>query len=220
MKYKAYANRKEITNFPVNGSNTKEIWGGNTLLWKKESGILEEELFRIYTRFTGYDEKNNPYVCEYSLTLMNQSEDGKCIITNLIKAGTCAKNESGTAPIGTSYYARAYLLFKAQFNSQINLESAKFFKVDLKQWDENGNLTYENTEYKKIAIGSGQYEGYYSYNYGFSSGSGDYEGLNKFLIESNFPNISGSSQNYSKSVYTDGIQNFDTPKKMKEYVVS
>lgn len=36
MKYRAFANGQEITEFPINGVNTDEIWGGDTLLWKKE----------------------------------------------------------------------------------------------------------------------------------------------------------------------------------------
>lgn len=36
MKYRAFANGQEITEFPINGGNTDEIWGGDTLLWKKE----------------------------------------------------------------------------------------------------------------------------------------------------------------------------------------
>ena len=37
MIYKAFLNRQEITGFPVKGKETSEIWGGNTLLWKKSS---------------------------------------------------------------------------------------------------------------------------------------------------------------------------------------
>lgn len=39
MIYKAFLNRQEITGFPVKGKETSEIWGGNTLLWKKKQGI-------------------------------------------------------------------------------------------------------------------------------------------------------------------------------------
>ena len=35
MIYKAFLNRQEITGFPVNGIETTEIYGGDTLLWKK-----------------------------------------------------------------------------------------------------------------------------------------------------------------------------------------
>lgn len=39
MIYKAFLNRQEITGFPVKGKETKEIWGGNTLLWRKDDII-------------------------------------------------------------------------------------------------------------------------------------------------------------------------------------
>lgn len=35
MIYKAFLNRQEITGFPVNGIETTEIYGGDTLLWKR-----------------------------------------------------------------------------------------------------------------------------------------------------------------------------------------
>lgn len=36
MIYKAFLNRQEITGFPVKGKDIAEIYGGDTLLWKKE----------------------------------------------------------------------------------------------------------------------------------------------------------------------------------------
>lgn len=42
MIYKAFLNRQEITGFPVKGKETSEIWGGDTLLWKKEFGMQGE----------------------------------------------------------------------------------------------------------------------------------------------------------------------------------
>lgn len=38
MIYRAFANGKEITDFPISGVNTAAVYGGDTLLWKKESG--------------------------------------------------------------------------------------------------------------------------------------------------------------------------------------
>lgn len=40
MIYKAFLNRQEITGFPVDGVETDEIWGGDTLLWKKNDEIF------------------------------------------------------------------------------------------------------------------------------------------------------------------------------------
>ena len=44
MIYKAFLNRQEITGLPVKGKETSEIWGGNTLLWKK-NGIKWEHSY-------------------------------------------------------------------------------------------------------------------------------------------------------------------------------
>lgn len=49
MIYKAFLNRQEITGFPVKGKETSEIWGGNVLLWKKETkpkGIFKFEYYQ------------------------------------------------------------------------------------------------------------------------------------------------------------------------------
>ena len=49
MIYKAFLNRQEITGFPVKGKETSEIWGGNTLLWKKEFGMQGEiERYNVF----------------------------------------------------------------------------------------------------------------------------------------------------------------------------
>ena len=39
MRYRAFANGQEITEFPINGVNTDEIWGGDTLLWKRAMSL-------------------------------------------------------------------------------------------------------------------------------------------------------------------------------------
>lgn len=55
MIYKAFLNRQEITGFPVNGKETTEIYGGNTLLWKKKKEVIEEYQlwgeYDLYARF-------------------------------------------------------------------------------------------------------------------------------------------------------------------------
>lgn len=43
--YRAFANGEEITGFPINGVETKEIWGGDTLLWKKQGAIKFPDYF-------------------------------------------------------------------------------------------------------------------------------------------------------------------------------
>ena len=48
MIYRAFANGKEITDFPILGVNTNAIYGGDTLLWKKENGGM----------FSGWKVKN------------------------------------------------------------------------------------------------------------------------------------------------------------------
>lgn len=217
--YRAYANGKEITDFPINGVETKEIWGGDTLLWKKiEAGA--KELLRIFSRFTGYDSDKNPYVCEYGISLMSQSEDGQYSITELGKAGVSLVNVTGSMPPWHSYSVYAYLLFEATFNSIYAPSLGKFFKKTWKQWDKNGNVTYEKEEYTYIGSGKNQYDGYYSYLSGFGNGDHSYNGLSAISVNGDFPNVSGSSGNYQKDIYVEYVGTFSTPQKLIEYVTS
>lgn len=219
MIYRAFANGEEITGFPINGAETKEIWGGDTLLWKKaETGA--KELLRIFSRFTGYDSDKNPYVCEYGISLMNQSEDGKYSITEFGKAGVSLVNATGSTPPWHSYFVYAYLLFKATFSSKYAPDIGKFFKQTWKQWDKSGNVTYEKEQYTYARAGKNQYDGYYSYISGFGSGAYTYNGLSAFAVEGNFPNVSGSSGNYQKDIYVEYVGTFSTPQKLIEYVMS
>lgn len=39
MIYKAFLNGKEVSDFPINGIDTDEVYGGNTLLWQKYRGF-------------------------------------------------------------------------------------------------------------------------------------------------------------------------------------
>ena len=51
--YAAFANRQEIEDFPINGVNTDEIYGGDTLLWKKN-----DEIFTL-SNTVGFGSPNN-----------------------------------------------------------------------------------------------------------------------------------------------------------------
>lgn len=219
MKYRAFANGEEITDFPISGTDTTEIYGGNTLLWKK-SDDSPKELLRIFTRFTGYDSNKNAYVCEYGESLMSVSEKGNYSITELGNAGASLVNVSGSTPPWHSYFVYAYLLFKATFSSKYAPSFEKFIKRTWKQWDKNGNVTYEKEQYAYLGIGKDKYDGYYSFINGFGSGTYSYDGLSAASLNEDFPNISGSSGNYTKDIYVEGMGTFSTPQKLVEYVMS
>lgn len=57
MIYRAYANRREITSFPVNGVETDEIWGGDILLWKKNQ-VKEPFTVETYLPSSSYHVTN------------------------------------------------------------------------------------------------------------------------------------------------------------------
>lgn len=219
MIYKAFLNRQEIEDFPINGVNTDEIYGGDTLLWKK-SDDSPKELLRIFTQFTGRDSDGNSYVCEYSEAIMNVSENGNYSITELGNAGASLVNVSGSTPPWHSYFVYAYLLFEATFSSKYAPSIGKFVKRTWQQWDKDGNVTYEKEQYAYLGVGKNKYDGYYSFLSGFGSGPYSYDGLSAVSFNEDFPNISGSSGNYTKVIYVEGMGTFSTPQKLIEYVMS
>lgn len=48
--YRAYANGKEIENFYVGGKEISEVYGGNTLLWKKQTDLFDKSLYMKFTK--------------------------------------------------------------------------------------------------------------------------------------------------------------------------
>jgi hypothetical protein len=64
MKYRAFANGQEITDFPISGTDTNAIYGGDTLLWKKvKKGLFDKSLYMklAYDHTSGLSTGSNPY---------------------------------------------------------------------------------------------------------------------------------------------------------------
>lgn len=93
MIYRAYANGEEIKDFHIGGKQTKEIWGGDVLLWKKN----EEK--RIYE--FSYDYTSLNYNTEHRVRIMIPYEESSNQIS-LIKCGASVRQynwTSGTYPV-------------------------------------------------------------------------------------------------------------------------
>lgn len=131
MIYRAYANQKEISSFKLGGKDVKEIWGGNTLLWKKDETLTLKELFRIYSRYTSSD----GILHERSISLMNQSEDGEIYISNMKRAAIAfdyVVSKPGITPaVFTNYYLYAYVLLKAEIQGG---NATKDKKLIIERW--------------------------------------------------------------------------------------
>lgn len=151
---------------------------------------------------------------------MNVSENGNYSITELGNAGASLVNVSGSTPPWHSYFVYAYLLFEATFSSKYAPSIGKFVKRTWQQWDKDGNVTYEKEQYAYLGVGKNKYDGYYSFLSGFGSGPYSYDGLSAVSFNEDFPNISGSSGNYTKDIYVEGMGTFSTPQKLIEYVMS
>ena len=44
IEYKAFSGEKEIDGFYSGGKEIQEIWGGDTLLWRKKEDLVEEDI--------------------------------------------------------------------------------------------------------------------------------------------------------------------------------
>lgn len=55
IEYKAFSGGKEIDGFYSGGKEIQEIWGGDTLLWRKKEEVVEEDQwwgeYDLYARF-------------------------------------------------------------------------------------------------------------------------------------------------------------------------
>ena len=67
MIYRAFANGKEITDFPILGVNPNAIYGGDTLLWEKENGGM----------FSGWHGRNVIHCGQRSLLSLTATGAGK-----------------------------------------------------------------------------------------------------------------------------------------------
>lgn len=155
--YRAYANGEEITDFPVNGVNTKEIWGGDTLLWKKrETTDNNFTYITVGDALEYFVPPSSFFVHMKDITLA--SDNGIQLSNNDIEAGFFGKEEKTVSSNVRRYTSRAYLLFKAKTQkAKENIDKIFFYTAsfDGKDTDEdfpifpygdNKNVTKKSAE--------------------------------------------------------------------------
>ena len=195
--YAAFANRQEIEDFPINGVNTDEIYGGDTLLWKKDDSLAMKEICSVRATYYWTSDTSLGYTRYYEveLSVRNQTEDGKEYISDNTKAGIYTKLDSGSSGSWSTYTCDAYIMFDGNIAPNNVMRFIKNVKKTVKKYDMSGTLLEETESWEY----STKYaDGVYKVGYG----DGGYS-----LVTNPFP----------IEVYTSGSGEFNSYDELKEY---
>ena len=195
--YAAFANRQEIEDFPINGVNTDEIYGGDTLLWKKDDSLAMKEICSVRATYYWTSDTSLGYTRYYEveLSVRNQTEDGKEYISDNTKAGIYTKLDSGSSGSWSTYTCDAYIMFDGNIAPNNVMRFIKNVKKTVKKYDMSGTLLEETESWEySTKYADGVYKvGYGDGGYSFAT--------NPFPIE----------------VYTSGSGEFNSYDELKEY---
>lgn len=203
MKYRAFANGQEIEDFPINGVNTEEIYGGNTLFWKKEDGKLPmKEICGARATYYWTSDTSLGYqkFHEVELSVRNQTEDGSKYIADNTKCGVYLMPDNSSSSIWTTYSYTAYILFDGHtVPGSTVYDSIRNVKMAHKIYDMDGNLLETNESWTYSTRYDDNIEGVYQIGFGngiilatnsmipidtYASGSGEfssYDELKKYF---------------------------------------
>lgn len=128
--YRAYANGEEITSFPVNGVETEEIWGGDTLLWKKENASSTTFELTVSDGLTYFVPPSSFYIAIKQIVLASYDIEVPLNSSNIEFGfwGEDVITESGSTKRVSSY---AFLLCKAKTEEvKKNIDKIFFYTLD------------------------------------------------------------------------------------------
>ena len=154
MKYRAFANGKEISEFPINGVNTDEIWGGDTLLWKKGEEPSENGFqLNIVDALTYFVPPSSFYIAYRQILLYSYDIELNLNKDN-IEFGIYGKEEKTTSGRNKVYSSYVYLLCKSK-SEEIKKNIDKIFFYTMEFDGQESDLPiggpYVNPEaYKKV----------------------------------------------------------------------
>lgn len=205
MKYRAFANGKEINNFYLGGQETSQIWGGNTLLWEKC--------------------KTNMYTYTYSWnsTYPSSNKVGPGIKTEYMDEWVCfyglmCKFETNVR-LGDYFSSPPYAtLFSRNDDRTINfnifIKASKVNTIDIYKFVSNSTTIHPEETYKRVRLN--EYKMFqvekdvYSLTGAYDTILFNDTGINGQYISAVLPNI------YSGAVTIP--KNFDDMNKLKAYL--
>lgn len=142
MIYRAYANGEEITGFPINGVETKEIWGGDTLLWKKS----EDEKTFSTTLF-----------CTYPTSIFNTASgldtnfmSDRVFHYNVYIEIMCSAYHNSSGRVSWAYYYK--YRDEGFLELQLILKAKSVSKFNIYKYVTNDTRRQPDTEYKKVIL--------------------------------------------------------------------
>lgn len=151
MIYKAFLNRQEITGFPVNGIETTEIYGGDTLLWKKGETLPNNFSLTVADALTYYVPPSSFNVAIKEIKLVS-TELEVDLNRNNIEFGFWGEDQitvDGNTRRVSSY---GYLLCKAKTEElKKNIDKIFFLTIDFDGREGDIPQYFINPEsYKKV----------------------------------------------------------------------
>lgn len=154
MKYRAFANGKEISEFPINGVNTDEIWGGDTLLWKKGEEPSENGFRLNIVDALTYFVPPSSFHIAYRQILLYSYDIELNLNKDNIEFGIYGKEEKTTSGSNKVYSSYVYLLCKSK-SEEIKKNIDKIFFYTMEFDGQESDLPiggpYVNPEaYKKV----------------------------------------------------------------------
>lgn len=131
MRYRAFANGQEITEFPINGVNTDEIWGGDTLLWKKSNEPSENGFQLSVSDALTYFVPPSSFYIAYRQILLYSYDIQLNLNKDSIEFGVYGKEEKTTSGNNRVYSSYVYLLCKAKSEEvKNNIDKIFFYTME------------------------------------------------------------------------------------------
>lgn len=201
MIYRAYLNQREITSFFLDGVETDEIWGGDTLLWKK-SGFSILENLRGYVANQKCISANG--INMLSVLKSQTSSEGQVIgffqeaSPYVNKILTNGNYYSSTRVISCGNYFYAIKIDRS--NGDKDSTISRFYKID-----ESGNIIAQYSNSAKISNS----QNYYTLVRGFVVINDTFYCIVDFLKGS----LTGDSQGMKMYTYRNGSRGsiYDIP---------
>lgn len=225
--YRAFSNGEEITGFPINGVETQEIWGGDTLLWKKSDAPSTGFTLTVTDALTYYVPPSSFYINFKQIELYPLDLSVE-LNRNNIEFGFWGEDEISTSGDTKRVSSYAYLLCKAKTEElKKNIDKIFFYTLDYDGKESDlplGGPGVNPEAYKKVGSKSIFSDNVFSletYNTN-NIGKG---GIQFFNLRSFNTSVGGYNPHIGASITGSGnsipiLHNFDTKEELMEWATS
>lgn len=179
IKYRAYADGKEITDFYIGGRETKQIWGGDTLLWEKSG---EPPKYSLPVIVSGCMQRAGKYYeLSHCIELIQETTNGIKLTPDNVEVGVYMRMDIDYK--SKTFSSSAYMLCKPKteniWNNRANIRflyTEKDYSYDITDDNfEKMTITPSKIAYGPRTFTSTLYE------------TDSYNGLNGIVLFKNMP---------------------------------